>query len=368
MSANKRYRPIQPGDKTRIRPLPPTVVTVPTSSKRKANAARVLQQSRPPAKAVPAHRKIAMDASGVPAAARAHRPDRRLLTTAAFRTTKLDLPAGCFNAGLVAVPDSDRYICAYRPDEHAFVACTLRPDFAIEKGSQTPLGISNCADPRLIWLPDGRLLLVYSSTEETGRHQECIRGMIIMQSAASPVSPQPAFRISPPSERREKNWVPFLHDDRLYLIASTKPHVVYEVKTLGEPAEKAYETDFVSPWFSGEFKRGNTPPIRLDDGNFLGTFHTVQKHEKLHLYDNGCYVFEGKPPFRVLRCGHRTILAAEHADEKHFRKAGLIQVCFPVGMVRDGRRLIVSYGDNDSAVKIMETTVDEMLRTTMPVY
>jgi hypothetical protein len=46
---------------------------------------------------------------------------------------------------------------------------------------------------------------------------------------------------------------------------------------------------------------------------------------------------------------------------------GLIVCTFPIGMMMRDEKLIISYGDNDSCVKIMETTLEEMKKTMMPV-
>lgn len=295
------------------------------------------------------------------------RPPTENLTSLASKVTRLDLPHGCFNAGLA--PLREGYVCVYRPDEHSFAACRLTPTLAIVPRSTIPLGITNCADPRLTWLPDGRLLMVYSSHDTGSFRNECIRGGIVMDNIDGKIHPPESFRISMPSAERQKNWMPFVSNDRVYLIASVQPHTVYELSDVGRFATPCSEAEWTSPWFYSEFLRGNTNAVQLSDGRFLGTFHTAVKlTDKLHFYDNGCYVFEGKPPFTVVRCSHRTYLPAEAAVEPHFRKAGRIKVCFPVGMVRDGERLLISYGDNDSSVKIMETTVAEMLTTTLAIY
>lgn len=296
------------------------------------------------------------------------RPAAEVLTQVPGNIRRLALRPGCFNAGLAKLRDG-RFACVYRPTEHAFTACWLTPDFKVA-GQGKPLGIGNCADPRLLPLPDGRLLMVYSSCDEGRMHMECIRGAILQDGRhhADFITPVSPFRISPEGQGRQKNWMPFVHEGRIYLIASVRPHIVYELSALGTPAVQRYETSWVHPWFSDEFMRGNTNPVQLADGNYLGTFHTVQKAGPMHYYDNGCYVFEGKPPFKVLKCSRRTFLAAEHATERHYRKAGLIKVCFPVGMVREQESLTISYGDNDSAVKILTTTVQDMLNTTFDVY
>lgn len=281
---------------------------------------------------------------------------------------RLDLPHGCFNAGLAKIPHGEGYVCVYRPDESSFTACILGADLKPEPGAHRPLGLSNCADPRLVWI-GGDLLMVYSSYDTGSFKTECIRGAVIAH--AKPdfrfVKARP-FRISLPSPERQKNWTPFVVNNRVCLVSSVKPHFVYELEAPGRFAVPLSEFEWDSPWFSSEFFRGNTNAVDLGDGRMLGTFHTVIRNDRMHYYDNGCYVFEAEPPFRVLRCSNRTFLPAEAAVEPHFRKQGLIQVCFPVGMVRDGEKLLISYGDNDSSVKILKTTVTEMLATTVEIY
>ena len=280
-------------------------------------------------------------------------------------TIRLPLKHGSFNAGLIKFPHKNEYICVYRPDETSFTGIRLNSKLEIF-GESYKFKLTNCADPRLIW-DKNKLLVIYSSIEE-GFKLECIKGSIIMDLAKSDdfISTEP-FRVSPKSTSREKNWMPFSYQNKIYLTASVNPHVIYELKE--QYAEKVYENDFVCPWINNEFLRGNTNAVQLEDGNYLGTFHTVKKnHKNMHFYDNGCYVFEGKPPFKVLKCSYRTYMKAEDAIEPHFRKKGLIQVCFPVGMIRNDDEILISYGDNDSCVKILKTTVKEMLSTTIDVY
>jgi predicted GH43/DUF377 family glycosyl hydrolase len=290
------------------------------------------------------------------------RPKSQYLTTLLDKVTRLDLPHGCFNAG-IAPYSNNKYICVYRPDEYSFALAVLGNNFNIDLALN--LKVENCADPRLVWIGN-KLLMVYSSIDEENG-LECIRGAIVIDGAKFITAPE-IFRISPKNGQREKNWMPFVHDGHVYLIASVKPHIIYELNLNTLVAEKQYETQWSDPWFCQESFRGNTNAIQLKDGNFLGTFHTVIKIGRMHYYDNGCYVFEGKPPFKVLRCANRTYLPAGSAVEPHFRKKDLILVNFPVGMIREDDKLLISYGDNDSAVKIMETTVQEMLDTTLVLY
>jgi predicted GH43/DUF377 family glycosyl hydrolase len=149
------------------------------------------------------------------------------LTSIINKTTKLNFPEkGSFNAGLVKY--LDKYICVYRPDEYSFKACVLNKDLSIDKSSYFKFNVTNCSDPRLIWV-ENKLLMVYSSTEEVGIKKECIRGGIIMDlDKSNDFIDFKQFRISPENNERNKNWVPFIHNNKIYLIAHISPHIIYE--------------------------------------------------------------------------------------------------------------------------------------------
>ena len=301
------------------------------------------------------------------------RPETKLLTNLATNVTRIQMPEkGSFNPGLVKMPHNDKYVMVYRPDEHRFTACILDRHLRPDAKSYFTFGIRNCADPRLVWLPNNKLLMVYSSTTKVGLNYECIRGSIIMDLNKSEgfINDEP-FRISPEMEIRQKNWMPFVHDDKIYLIASILPHIIYEMTFNGDEVicEQKFETKWLNPWFfPKDFLRGNTNPVRLESGNYLGTFHTAVWSGPTCYYDNGCYLFEGKPPFKVIKCANKTYLPAEGAIEPHFRNGGRIACTFPVGMVREDNDLLISYGDNDSVVKVMRTTVDEMDSLMLELY
>lgn len=303
------------------------------------------------------------------------RPDPALLTSLLQSPTRLPFPAGAFNAGLIAF--DDRYICVYRSSEVEFTGCVLDKDLDIEPGSYR-FQLSNCADPRLVWTPDNRLLVIYSSVDEGMSHEFIAASILMDRNESDRFIDTLPIRLSPKgSGGRQKNWMPFICDGAVYVIASVCPHVVYRLKTTADASfelGQRYETNFSPPWFNRHQLRGNTTAIALDDGTYLGTFHTAMfqppllpMHRRSVFYDNGCYVFEGQPPFKVLRCANRTYLPAESAVEPPFRKAGEIQVNFPVGAVREGDEILISYGDNDSCVKIMRTTVAALLDTTLEV-
>ena len=122
------------------------------------------------------------------------------------QVTRLDLPHGCFNAGLVEDPVHGGYICVYRPDERSFTACRLTNDLRVIPGTQRPLGITNCADPRLIWWKR-QLLMVYSSHDTGTFKNECIRAAVLAEHYAGV---GPSLMWKPPEPLRVRVAVAFL--------------------------------------------------------------------------------------------------------------------------------------------------------------
>lgn len=283
------------------------------------------------------------------------------------KITKLDLPRGCFNGGLAKNPFGG-YIMVYRPDEHSFKACCLDENYKIIDKPHHQFLFNNCADPRLIWVKN-KLLLVYSSTSGTSIKKECIRASIIMDlDISNDFLNNEQFKISPESEERHKNWMPFVYEDDVHLISNVLPHKIYKLNLESKSCELKYENNWFSPWPIKQSLRGNTNAARLDNGNYLSVFHTSSWENKRCHYDNGVYIFEGKPPFKVLKCSNKTFLPAEDAIEPHFRKADSILCPFPVGLLVEKDKIIISYGDNDSCVKILETTLQELESLMLEVY
>lgn len=288
------------------------------------------------------------------------RPDKNLLTTVEGKIHTLHLPEkGSFNPGIASY-ENDKYVMVYRPDEMSFTGCLLDHKFKLIPSYFHKFPMKNVADPRLLWITDKKLLLVYSAVEN---YKEFIGGSIIMDLDKSPVFVDSMqFRISPSDiEGRQKNWMPFVHEGKVYLVASVCPHIIYELSFYPKvTCKKVYETPWESPWPIKLGLRGNTNAILLDDGNYLATFHTSQYNGNICHYDNGCYIFEGKPPFKVIKCSSKTYLPADAAVHPHFRKANIIRCIFPVGLIKESERIIISYGDNDSIVKILDTSLDNL--------
>ena len=279
--------------------------------------------------------------------------------------TKINLPEqGSFNAGILDL--GEKILCVYRPNEYEFISCFLDNDYKVINNFYHKFKMHGVTDPRLIKTPDNKVLMSYSKTFENYR-TESIAGCIIMDlnKSDTQIIESKEIRITPKEvTSRQKNWMPFTYDNNLYFISGVCPHEIYEVYTGSViKSQKKYVTAYQNNWFLKHGLRGNTNAVLLPDGNYLATFHTVARNKNLQYYDNGFYVFEGKPPFRVIYMSPKTYLKAEDAVEPHFRKAGLILCTFPVGMILRNNKILISYGDNDSCVKILEASLDDVLKS-----
>ncbi len=286
------------------------------------------------------------------------------LFTIPSKITRLNLPEpGSFNAGILDL--GEKILCVYRPNEYEFIGCFLDNNFQVINNYYYKFKMRGVTDPRLILTPDNKVLMSYSMTFENYR-SEAIAGNIIMDlnKSKNEIFEDKLIRISPKElTGRQKNWMPFVHDDKLLFISNIFPHEIYEIHPDSIiKSQKKYVTTFKNDWFIKTGLRGNTNAIKLPDGNYLTTFHSVARNKNLHYYDNGFYIFEGKPPFRVTHMSEKTYLRAEDAVEPHYRKSGLILCTFPVGMIIRENQILISYGDNDSCVKILETSLDEVMK------
>ena len=292
------------------------------------------------------------------------RLDSRFLTRVNGKFHRIELKeSGSFN-GAIAQYDGDKIVCVFRSDEQRFAACYLDQNYNVIKDSYYNLGMKNCADPRILWNSKDQLILFYASIDEVCFEKEHIRGCVIMDNRNDGnFINSPSFRVSPNElEGRQKNWMPFNYKNKIYLIASVCPHIIYELQD-DKNCNKICHTEWKSPWIFDQQLRGNTNAVLLPDGNYLATFHTAVHHNNIRHYDNGCYLFSGKPPFNVLKCANRTYLPAEAACEKHVRRENEIICNFPVGMICEKNKVIISYGDNDSSVKIVEYGLQNLLNT-----
>lgn len=163
---------------------------------------------------------------------------------------------------------------------------------------------------------------------------------------------------------KEKNWVFFERNDRLFCIYATQPeHIVLEID-----GNEVLKTKYVTPgpvWHWGSI-RGGTPPIWIGD-RWLAVFHSsVPSEVAPHYvrYYGAAYTFEADAPFRIMEVSEVPTFAGSEEDghqvDPRYVEGWKPYVVFPCGLVQepDGK-LLVAMGVNDWQCVIARTSIEK---------
>jgi hypothetical protein len=151
--------------------------------------------------------------------------------------------------------------------------------------------------------------------------------------------------------QKEKNWSFFEHNDGLYVIYQDHPKRKI-IRIDGERVVEEHESEpAIWPW---GIIRGGAPPVPYGEGKLMTIFHSsIATEEPPHFvrYYGAAYVFEAKPPFKLLSVSARPIMAGSEADghgvDPRYSEGWKPFVVFPCGCVPDGNDWLVSLGVND---------------------
>jgi hypothetical protein len=205
-------------------------------------------------------------------------------------------------------------------------------------------------DSRLIrW---GKRIYVISSRVDWG-------ALMIAQLESSNLSVvQSSIRRLIYSQQRpwEKNWSPFIYNDRLMLIYSGNPHVILECDADTGTCRKL-ASSYVDnlPWDVASFGEicGGSPAVKTSRG-FLTFFHSRLEVERK--YRMGAYIFRAQPPFDILCMSQQPLEVSGQRATRVWH-----DVLFPSGLIVDNDEAFVSYGDNDTesrALRIIVSNID----------
>lgn len=150
---------------------------------------------------------------------------------------------------------------------------------------------------------------------------------------------------------KEKNWSFFEYAGGLYAIYQDHP-TRQIIRLDGERVVEVFESEAAQwPW---GIIRGGAPPVPYGDGKMFTVFHSsIATEEAPHFvrYYGGAYVFEAKPPFRLLSVCDKPLMAGSEADghgiDPRYSEGWKPYVVFPCGCVPDGNDWLVSLGVND---------------------
>lgn len=174
----------------------------------------------------------------------------------------------------------------------------------------------------------------------------------------------------------EKNWVPFEYPEysgSLYYVYMASPFKVIKVGDNGSVSVINGQSSVPSQYIDQVWKkdlwggiRGGTP-ARLIDDVYLTFFHSWKYHKKQdgYYYVMGAYIFQSKPPFKILAVTPQPIFFKNMYSAQHKRKN--LHVVFPSGFAierKDGKVIFhVSCGENDTSVRIVSIDKDALFRS-----
>lgn len=272
------------------------------------------------------------------------------------------------------------------------IGSTVRCDIGGEDSGDLDI---NLQDPRLFWWGDRLMLIVSIGNCEDAKYRKLGFGVFwsstrlyMVEISQSTLQPKTKFatRVQPDTRPKDhknwmyhKNWVPFTVASNarkrpdLYLEYQAEPRVVLRfnrVKAgvayfiLVKPVTSNVKL-FMQQTLWKQLLHGSSPAVQLLDGNFLGLAHTTVTS---HLYEHVFYLYEGRPPFRILGFSQKFHFPApgEMHDRtgESFSVAPMIQ--FVTGMLLQGKaegqqQLLIGVSQRDCFSAFVEVELSRVL-------
>jgi predicted GH43/DUF377 family glycosyl hydrolase len=159
----------------------------------------------------------------------------------------------------------------------------------------------------------------------------------------------------------EKNWVWWLHEEKLHLLYKANPWTVYTFANRWSERTD-YKTDGIT-WPYGEI-RGGTSPIQV--GDLFFTFHhsSLPWRGRYRRYYAGAIGFETMPPYKPKLITAEPLLQGSQQDTWAQRKP---LVVFPCGALYLKDKWLISMGVNDMKSAWLELPHASLLERMKPI-
>lgn len=150
----------------------------------------------------------------------------------------------------------------------------------------------------------------------------------------------------------EKNWMPFVYNNELYIEYSLCPHVILkpDLQTGYSPIVYTSYTKFSEKRTLG----GGSPSVKIyvkGIGYYLGFGHTRGKYGIVCVRKNFFYIFQNKPPFNIIWFGPELNMEQNHKN-----------IEFGTGLLVKDNIVYVSYGIDDCYGKINEYKLEDVIK------
>lgn len=173
----------------------------------------------------------------------------------------------------------------------------------------------------------------------------------------------------------EKNWSPFILNERLLMCYSINPLVVIEFNPLTNECVEVQRQPKIEQefWQHGDFFGGGTPLIRRGD-EFVGFFHTFSNDHphrpNCRTYHVGFFAISATPPFKLTRISTEPIMTAKPEDAMDLRGVSAMwrpNCVYPCGILERDGMVYMSYGWQDCRCKIAEMSWREIEEKVLPI-
>jgi predicted GH43/DUF377 family glycosyl hydrolase len=168
------------------------------------------------------------------------------------------------------------------------------------------------------------------------------------------------------SDGREKNWIPFVSNNKIYVLYGVSPLIYFECLDTGTSL-KIDNVHVYKERISWPFShiRGGTPPVEYDNDKLLWCFHSTMqfdthaKQSQIH-YMFSVYVTENTFPFKFIKMCKLPLLIGipSHASTTLSLQNNVV---FPCGMVEIDGGWRISMGINDYEIAFLDITEEDLL-------
>lgn len=163
---------------------------------------------------------------------------------------------------------------------------------------------------------------------------------------------------------REKNWIPFISGNKLYILYSDNPRTIFTCNDNLDSLDllSSHTHSKIFTWKYGNI-RGGAPPVKYDDHHLLWIFHS-QKLYPTHVgnrivYMFGAYISKNTFPFEFKKIVSSPILVGipcEISETKSIKDC----IVFPCGCVNLEKGWRVSLGVNDYEIGFIDISEKDL--------
>lgn len=323
------------------------------------------------------------------------RPSRNVknLVDTVFKIELKEYP-DAWNPSIIEVPEGYLMTFRYLPDlakrpyisyvgavllDHSFQQISPAELLDVRHGNYF---IPSQAEDARIFSFNGELYLIYNDNPLVMNTRSCDRRDLylakltysIPENSSSPYfSTSKSLKLVHPDmyalRTWEKNWVPFVWNDTLFLAYSINPHEIIQPNLETGICERFHMISYTKPWKWGTL-RGGTPAM-LNDGEYLAFFHSGKTYtsgasnndEVLWHYVMGAYTFSAEPPFNVTKMSPIPI------NEKSFyiKSDNPKRVIYPGGYVIVNDNIYIAYGKDDCEIWMAVINKQKLLDSLHPI-